>query len=151
LGSLSEATDVCRLRDNSRYQIEEERPLAAEDVEAGIVLDAIVCLGEYQGGKDRPDHPLRLVMLKTTPHEKRGRSGGGSTGPASNGLRLIASNLLDLPACIITLLYRYRGTIEIFFRFFISSCNNQRTRATNGSPVLMGRKLELFHVQYRVQ
>jgi len=56
---------VCRLRDNSRYEIEEDRPLAAEDVEAGIVLDAIVCLGEYQGVKDRPDHPLRLVVVKT--------------------------------------------------------------------------------------
>ncbi len=48
---------VCRLRDNSRYAIEEDRPLAAEDVAAGIVLDAVVCLGEYKGAKDRPDHP----------------------------------------------------------------------------------------------
>ena len=114
----AESSYVCRLRDNSRYEIEENRPLAAEDVEAGIVLDAIVCLGEYKGVKDHPDHPLRLVVVKTTPHEKRGRSGGGSTGPASNGLLLIATNLLDLPAWIIALLYRYRWTIEIFFRFF---------------------------------
>ena len=101
---------VCRLRDNSRYEIEEDRPLAAEDVESGILLDAIVCLGEYKGAKDRPDHPLRLVVVKTTPHEKRG-------GPASNGLLLIATNLLDLPAWIIALIYRYRWTIEVFFRF----------------------------------
>lgn len=102
---------VCRLRDNSRYQIEEDRPLAAEDVEAGIILDAIVSLGEYKGVKDRPDHPLRLVVVKTTPHEKRG-------GPASAGMLLIATNLLDLPAWIIALIYRYRWTIEVFFRFF---------------------------------
>jgi hypothetical protein len=102
---------VCRLRDNSRYEIEEQRPLAAEDVEAGILLDAIVSLGEYQGAKDRPDHPLRLVVVKTTPHEKR-------VGPASNGLLLIATNLLDLPGWIIALIYRYRWTIEVFFRFF---------------------------------
>ncbi|HUT90900.1 MAG TPA: IS4 family transposase [Thermoguttaceae bacterium] len=102
---------VCRLRDNSRYEIEEQRPLVAEDVEAGIILDAVVCLGEYQGVKDRPDHPLRLVVVKTTPHEKRG-------GPASSGLLLIATNLLDLPAWIIALIYRYRWTIEVFFRFF---------------------------------
>jgi hypothetical protein len=61
---------------------------------------------------------LRLIDVQTTPHEKRGRAGGGSTGPASNGLLLIATNLLDLPAWIIALLYRYRWTIEIFFRFF---------------------------------
>jgi hypothetical protein len=102
---------VCRLRDNSRYEIEEQRSLAAEDVEAGILLDAIVSLGEYKGAKDRPDHPLRLVVVKTTPHEKR-------AGPASNGWLLIATNLLDLPAWIIALIYRYRWTIEVFFRFF---------------------------------
>jgi hypothetical protein len=102
---------VCRLRDNSRYDVEDQRPLVAEDIEAGIVLDAVVRLGEHQGAKDRPDHPLRLVVVKTTPHEKRG-------GPASNGLLLIATNLLDLPAWIIALIYRYRWTIEVFFRFF---------------------------------
>jgi Transposase DDE domain len=102
---------VCRLRDNSRYAIEENRALAAEDVEAGVVLDALVRIGDYRDAEDRPDHPLRLVIVKTTPHEKRG-------GPASNGLLLIATNLLDLPAWIIALIYRYRWTIEVFFRFF---------------------------------
>jgi hypothetical protein len=102
---------VCRLRDNSSYAIDEQRPLAAEDVEAGIILDALVRIGEYKDASDRPDHPLRLVVIQTTPHEKRG-------GPASNGLLLIATNLLDLPAWIIALIYRYRWTIEVFFRFF---------------------------------
>jgi hypothetical protein len=109
--AAAESSYVCRLRDNSRYEIEQQRPLVAEDVEAGIVLDAVVRLGEYKGAKDCPDHPLRLVAVKTTPHEKRG-------GPASNGTLLIATNLLDLPAWIIALIYRYRWTIEVFFRFF---------------------------------
>ena len=109
---------VCRLRDNSRYRIEQQRTLAAEDIEAGIVLDAVVRLGEDRQGPDRPDHPMRLVALQTTPHPKRGKTGGGSSGPASNGLLRIATNRLDLPAWIIGLLYRYRWTIEIFFRFF---------------------------------
>ena len=102
---------VCRLRDNSRYEIEQQRPLTAEDVEAEIILDAVVRLGEYKDDHERPDHPLRLVVVKTKPHEKR-------AGPASNGLLLIATNLLDLPAWIIALIYRYRWTIEVFFRFF---------------------------------
>lgn len=107
----AESSYVCRLRDNSRYEIEQQRPLTAEDVQAEIVLDAVVRLGDYKDDHDRPDHPLRLVVVKTTPHEKRG-------GPASNGLLLIATNLLDLPAWIIALIYRYRWTIEVFFRFF---------------------------------
>ena len=121
---------VCRLRDNSRYEIEEQRPLATEDVEAGIALDAIVRLGEYQGAQDRPDHALRLVVVKTTPHEKRG-------GPASNGLLLIATNLLDLPAWIIALIYRYRWTIEVFFRFFkhMLGCRHLLSRDPKGVEI----------------
>jgi hypothetical protein len=129
----ADSSYVCRLRDNSRYTIEEDRPLAAEDVEAGIILDAIVRLGEYKGVKDRPDHPLRLVIVKTTPHEKR----GGAAGPASNGLLLIATNLLDLPAWIIALVYRYRWTIEVFFRFFkhVLGCRHLLSRNAAGVEI----------------
>jgi hypothetical protein len=107
----AESSYVCRLRDNSRYEIIQERALCSEDVTAGVLFDAVVQLGETGKADARPDHPLRVVAVKTTPHEKRG-------GPASNGLLLIATNLLDLPAWIIALIYRYRWTIEIFFRFF---------------------------------
>ena len=126
----AESSCVCRLRDNSRYEIEEDRPLATEDVEAAILLDAIVSLGEYKGAQDRPDHPLRLVVVKTTPHEKRG-------GPASNGLLLIATNLLDLPAWIIALMYRYRWTIEVFFRFFkhVLGCRHLLSRDPVGVEI----------------
>jgi Transposase DDE domain len=112
--AAAESSYVCRLRDNSRYEVLESRALSNDDVEAGVLSDAIVLLGETSKAEAQPDHPLRLVVVKTTPHEKR----GGSSGPASNGLLLIATNRLDLPAWIIALLYRYRWTIEIFFRFF---------------------------------
>jgi hypothetical protein len=131
--AAAQSSYVCRLRDNSRYEIEEQRPLTAEDIEAGVTLDAVVCLGEYQGAKERPDHPLRLVVVKTTPHDKR----GGAAGPASNGLLLIATNLLDLPAWIIALIYRYRWTIEVFFRFFkhILGCRHLLSRDPAGVEI----------------
>lgn len=51
-----------------------------------------------------------------TPHVKR--SGHkGDAGPPIKGLLLIATNLLDVPAEIIALLFRDRWQIEIFFRF----------------------------------
>jgi hypothetical protein len=113
--SAAESGYVCRLRDNSVYKIVEQRELSPDDVEAGVTFDGIVLLGETTKTADqRPDHPLRLVAIPTTPHEKRGEA----AGPASNGLLLIATNLVDPPAWIIGLLYRYRWTIEIFFRFF---------------------------------
>ena len=129
----AQSSYVCRLRDNSRYGIEEDRPLTAEDVAAGIVLDALVRIGEYKDAEDRPDHPLRLVVVKTTPHEKR----GGAAGPASNGLLLIATNLLDLPAWIIALIYRYRWTIEVFFRFFkhVLGCRHLLSRDAAGVEI----------------
>ena len=113
----ADSSYVCRLRDNSSYQVLEERTLCPEDTEAAVVLDAFVELGGTSKPEARPDHPLRLVAVKTTPHPKRGKTGGGSAGPASSDLLLIATNLLDLPAWVIALLYRYRWSIEIFFRF----------------------------------
>ena len=110
----AESSYVCRLRDNSVYEIVAQRALCDEDREAGVLLDAVVQMGDASKADARPDHPLRLIVVQATPHEKR----GGAAGPASNGLLLIATNLLDLPAWIIALIYRYRWTIEIFFRFF---------------------------------
>ena len=110
----AESSYVCRLRDNSRYEIVEQRTLCDDDTGSGVQLDAVVRLGETSKADAQPNHPIRLVVVKTTPHEKR----GGAAGPASNGQLLIATNLLDLPAWIIALIYRYRWTIEIFFRFF---------------------------------
>ncbi len=96
----AQSSYVCRLRDNSRYEIVEPRTLCDNDTEAGVLLDAIVLLGEDTKKADgRPDHSLRLVVVKTIPHDKR----GGAAGPASNGQLLIATNLLDLPAWIIAL------------------------------------------------
>lgn len=109
---------VCRLRDNSAFVVTEERPLGEEDLAAHVLQDAIVRLGDRSKADARPDHPIRLVVVKTTPHPKRSRTGGGSAGPASNGMLLIATDLLDVPAWIIALIYQFRWTIEIFFRFF---------------------------------
>ncbi len=108
---------VCRLKDNSVYQVLEQRELSAEDREAGVTLDALVQMGESSKEDARPDHPMRLVAVKITPHPKRAKIGKGLAASASRGLLLIATNRLDLPAWIIALLYRYRWTVEIFFRF----------------------------------
>ncbi len=61
---------------------------------------------------------MRFVCVVTSPHTSRGKYGGGSTGPGSDGVLRIATNLLDVPAEIISLLYRFRWQIELFFRFF---------------------------------
>jgi hypothetical protein len=109
---------VCRLRDNSVYEVVEERPLTAADRQVAVVSDQIVRIGQNRKLDERPSHPLRLVIVKVEPHVSRGKYGGGSTGVDTDGFLRIATNLLDVPAEIIALLYQYRWTIEIFFRMF---------------------------------
>jgi IS4 transposase len=106
---------VCRLRDNSNLDlVEEERPLSEAAREAGVLRDIVVTLGATGKPEARPDHPIRVILIQTTPHTKR----GGSSGPESDGILRIATNLLDVPAEIIADVYRHRWLVETFFRFF---------------------------------
>jgi len=109
---------VCRLRDNSVYKVIEERPLSEKAREAGVIFDGIVQLGLSSKAEKQPNHPTRLILIKTSPHTQRGKQSGGKTGPPSDGILRIATNLLGVPAEIIGDIYRHRWTIEIFFRFF---------------------------------
>jgi hypothetical protein len=108
---------VCRVRDNSVYEVSEQRPLSADAVAAHITFDAVVRMGQDRNGEDKPAHAMRLIFIETTPHQKRGKHGGGTCGPRSDGVLRIATNLLDVPADVIGFLYQRRWTIEIFFRF----------------------------------
>ena len=110
---------VCRLRDNSNLDlVEEERPLSEEARAAGVLRDLVVTLGASSKPEARPDHPVRVILVQMTPHVKRGRRHGGRSGPESDGILRIATNLLDVPAEIIADIYRHRWLIEVFFRFF---------------------------------
>ena len=109
---------VCRLRDNSVYEVLEERPISEKARRAGVTFDGIVRLGIKSTGSAKPDHPIRLILIKTNPHTQRGKQPGGKTGPPSDGILRIATNLLDVPAEIIGDIYQHRWTVEIFFRFF---------------------------------
>jgi hypothetical protein len=108
---------VCRVRDNSVYEIIDDRPLEQAAVEAGVISDQIVHIGLSKKPDQRPDHPTRLICVRCNPHRKRGKS-TGHTGPTSDGVLRIVTDLLDVPAEVIAFLYEYRWTIEIFFRFF---------------------------------
>lgn len=106
---------VCRIQENARFEVEREYELSGEARRQGIVRDAVVKFAGERGDKLR--HAVRVVTLEVAPHVKR--SGHkGDAGPPSKGALLIATTLLDVPAEIIALLFRYRWQIEIFFRFF---------------------------------
>ncbi len=109
---------VCRIRDNSRYEVMEARELSEAARDASVLSDQIVELGLSSKAGQRPDHLVRLVCVETTPHIKRGGRKGGSSGPPSDGVLRIVTNLLDVPAEVIANIYAHRWTIELFFRFF---------------------------------
>jgi hypothetical protein len=110
---------VCRIRDNSNLEaVIEDRPVSEEAQAAGVLRDFVVDLGTDRKKEERPSHRVRVILVKTTPHTKRGGRKGGTAGPSSDGVLRIATNLLDVPAEVIADIYRHRWTIELFFRFF---------------------------------
>ena len=107
---------VCRIRDNSNLRdVVAERPLSDAARQAGVIGDQVVRLG-YKD--QRPDHPVRVVLVRATPHKKTGGRKGGTASPSCDGTLRIATNLVDVPAEVVADIYRHRWTIELFFRFF---------------------------------
>jgi hypothetical protein len=127
---------VCRLRDNSAYAVVEARDLTAADRAANVLSDQIVLPANGKASAC-PDHPLRLVCIQGSPHTSRGKYRGGSTGPDSDGILRIATNLLDVPAEIVGLIFLYRWSIEIFFRFFkhVLGCRHLLSHSQNGIEI----------------
>ena len=142
---------VCRMRDNSVYEPIDpgsapgsdpgsDRPLSDEAKAAGILSDQVVWLG-CASKRDELKQPLRLIKIACTPHRKRdpgGGSGGDSGGgPAQGEYLLIATDMLDLPAEVIALIYRKRWTIELFFRFFkhVLGCRHLLSHRKNGIEI----------------
>jgi hypothetical protein len=109
---------VCRVKKSIDYQLSQDRELSDAAKAAGVVRELIVTAGCGVDGR-RADHPLRLleVHAQVQPRAARGE-GKPPQAPAKEERLLIATNLLDVPAEVIGLIYRYRWTVELFFRFF---------------------------------
>jgi hypothetical protein len=109
---------VCRAKENSVFDVIEERPLTDAALRADVVRDAVMRMGLNSKPAARPDHPMRVVVIEATPHAKRGGRRGKTAGPGNRGTIVLVTNLLDVPAEVVALTYRHRWAIEVFFRFF---------------------------------
>jgi len=125
---------VCRVKENSKFDVIEERLLSDDALKAGVIRDAVVRMGLSSKPADQPNHPIRIVVLEAEPHEKRGGRRGKTAAPGNNGTIVIATNLLDVPAEIIALIYHHRWSIEVFFRFFkqILGCRHLLSQRPEG-------------------
>jgi Transposase DDE domain len=129
---------VCRLRDNSVYEVLEERPLSPAAIDQRVTRDVLIKLGNGGSKSGQPDHQVRMLTIQCKPHTSAGHyARRGSTGPSCDGELRLATNLLDVPAEIIALIYAYRWIIEIFFRFFkqILGCRHLLSHGQEGIEI----------------
>jgi hypothetical protein len=105
---------VHRLREpgprTPRFEPDEDRPLCDEDRAAGVLCDR---LGQLAGSQHcaAPDQRLREVVIR-------------SPDQPGDQVRLL-TDLMDIPAAVIGLIYRHRWQVELFFRW-LKSCSRFR-------------------------
>ena len=124
---------VCRLRDNSVWTVKEQKYRNDHAELNEIISDELV---EFSKGSNL-NHPVRVICIKINPHTTRGKYRGGSSGVDSDGVLRIATNLLEVPADVIGLIFSERWAIEIFFRFFkqILGCRHLISQDQNGIEI----------------
>lgn len=127
---------VCRVRNDHHFTAQETRALGPEAVAAGVLEDALGRMGSSKSKRiEHPDHVQRRIVIRFTEHPKR--SGRRRAG-ASQDI-VLATNLLDVPAEVIVLLYRFRWLIELFFRWLkcVLSCRHLVSESENGIQIQM--------------
>ena len=123
---------VCRVKENSVYECLQDYELTADSLAAGIVFDKKIRLGCNRKTKEQLSVPVRLIAIKCTPHKKRYKIGRG--GPEQGEMLLIVTNIFDLEADVIGLIFKHRWAVEIFFRFFkhVLGCRHLLSYNQNG-------------------
>ncbi len=117
---------IGRIRDNAVYKVVKERPLSEEAREAGVVRDLVVWLGgDARSGVFK--QKMRLVLVLNGKTDSKGRP----------EVMLLVSDRLDLDAAWISLGYKYRWTVELFFRWFkcILGCKHLLSTCQNGVTI----------------
>ena len=127
---------VCRVRNDHHFEVEQQRELTPEAVTAGVLEDATGRMGSPKSRRiEHPDHPQRRIVVRYVEHPKRGgRRRQGATQDI-----VLATNLLDVPAEVLVLLYRCRWLIELFFRWLkcVMSCRHLVSQSENGIQIQM--------------
>lgn len=127
---------VCRVRNDHQFTAEETRTLSPEAVDAGALEDASGRMGSPKSKRIKhPDHAQRRIVVRYVEHPKR----GGRRRQGSTQDLVLVTNLLDIPAEVIVLLYRFRWLIELFFRWLkcVLSCRHLISESANGIEIQM--------------
>jgi hypothetical protein len=116
---------VARVKDNTAFTVDHERLISPAAREAGVVRDVVLSRLGTDRHKDILKRPMRLVVVRRTKPD-------GSL----EELWLITDRL-DLDAELVALAYRFRWTIELFFRWLkcILGCRHLISNSENGVAI----------------
>ena len=117
---------IGRIRDNAVWTVVAERPLTAEARAAGVRSDRVVWLGGPQSGSVFKQ-PVRVLEVDSGKTDAHGRP----------EILLLATSRLDLAAELIALGYRFRWTVELFFRWLkcILGCRHLLANSRDGVTI----------------
>jgi hypothetical protein len=99
---------VARVKDNIAYVVKHENTIREEARAAGVIRDAVLVRVGTGHHKDEIQQEVRLVVVKAT----------GEDGQPYD--LWLLTDRLHMPAELVALAYRYRWTIELFFRWLKS-------------------------------
>lgn len=94
------ASFIVRVKDGTAFTVQQECPISPDARRAGVVRDVMLCRVGTSHHKQEIHQPLRLVEID-----------------AHASHVLLLTDQLDMPADLVGLAYRYRWTVELFFRW----------------------------------
>jgi Transposase DDE domain len=117
---------IGRLRDNAVGTVVQERPLTAAAQAAGVRSDRIVWLGGPQSGTVF-QQTVRVLEVDTGKTDAQGRP----------DILLLATSRVDLAAELVALAYRFRWTVELFFRWLkcVLGCRHLLANSRKGVTI----------------
>ena len=123
----ADASFICRVKENAVYHAIEQRPISKQAAKAGVIEDVIVdCLGS-DPHRNRLKQPVRIVKVLTQDVRKNGK-------PV---VLVLVTDRLDLDADLVALGYRYRWSVELYFRWFkcILGCRHLLLNSPDGVAI----------------
>jgi hypothetical protein len=116
---------VGRVKDNTAFTVAEERPLTPAAQQAGVVRDAVLAKLGTDHHKDVVGRRVRLIIVRRTKAD------------GSPEELWLVTDRLDVAAELVALAYKYRWTIELFFRWFkcILGCRHLLATDANGVAI----------------
>ena len=96
---------ITRVKDDLTLHVQEDRKISPTAAEAGVIRDVILKRLGTLHHKDVVGRPMRLVIVKFVDR----------TGKTTE--LWLVTDRLDLDADLVAIAYRYRWTIELFFRW----------------------------------